>query len=247
MRLPLPDQWFWPDWRPHRRVRAVVTTRAGKHSPPPWDGFNLGANCGDDPQRVERARQYVQQALSTDHPPHWLNQVHGTSIVSAGQAAIDADGVWTRDSGRPCVVLTADCLPVLLARQDGSAVAALHAGWRGLLDGILEAGVARLSPGGEPLSAWIGPAISQRAYQVGSEIRDAFVAEDAATVDAFVADASPGHWRMSLVAIASLRLARAGVTDIQGGDMCTASDTGHFYSWRREGQTGRFASLIWLE
>ena len=246
MSLPDAQQWLWPQWQPHPRVRAVVTTRVGDYSPPPWAGFNLGANCGDDGARVERARQHVQQALQADHPPHWLVQVHGTRIVEAGGPEQEADGVWTSDSGRPCAVLTADCLPVLLARCDGTAVAAVHAGWRGLHAGILEAAVARLAADGQPLSAWIGPTISQPAYQVGDEVRDAFISKDPQAAEAFIADAAPGHWRMSLVHIASQRLSDAGVADVQGGHLCTASDTGHFYSYRKEGRTGRFASLVWL-
>lgn len=247
MSWPDPGSWVRPEWQPHPRVRVVVTTRAGEYSPPPWAGFNLGANCGDDPQRVDRARQYVQQALGTDHPPHWLSQVHGTDVVSACCTETRADGTWTDDTSRPCVVLTADCLPVLLARRDGRAVAALHAGWRGLGNGILEVGVRRIAADGAPLSAWIGPAISQPAYQVGNEVRDAFVMADARAAAAFVADGQPGRWRMSLAGLAIQRLTDAGVTDIQGGELCTASDPERFYSYRRDGQTGRFASLIWLE
>ena len=136
MTLPDISQWLRPDWRPHPRVRALVTTRLGRHSPPPWQGFNLGMNCGDDPARVEQARRHVHKMLAVDHPPAWLEQVHGDRIIQAGDADTRADGVWAGEPGWPCVVLTADCLPVLLARQDGSAVAAVHAGWRGLHGGI---------------------------------------------------------------------------------------------------------------
>ena len=241
----IPAHWITPDWQPHPRVRACVTTRTGEHSPPPWAGFNLGTNCGDEPSRVEAARTAVHQALGTEHAPAWLVQVHGTHIVEAQDQAREADGVVTHDSGRPCVVLTADCLPVLLARVDGSAVAALHAGWRGLLNGILEAGAARLAPQGEPLSAWLGPAICARCYQVDDPIRDAFLAHDTDAAAGFIAD-GPGHWRMDLVVLARQRLAAAGVTDVHGGDYCTHCRADLFYSFRYEGQTGRFATLIWL-
>ena len=246
MTLPTLADWLVPDWAPHARVRALVTTRHGEHTPPPRHGFNLGANCGDEPALVEQARLHVHRLLGTDHPPAWLEQVHGIDIIDAELGGGRADGAWTRDSGRPCVVLTADCLPVLLARTDGSAVAALHAGWRGLLDGILEAGVAQLAPGGEPVSAWIGPAISQARYQVGGEVREHFVRRDPSAAQAFVADSVPGRWRMNLARLAEARLAAAGVVDITGGDHCTVTEEALFYSYRRDGTTGRFATLIWL-
>ena len=247
MTLPDISQWLRPDWQPHPRVRALVTTRLGHHSPPPWHGFNLGMNCGDDPARVEQARRHVHKMLAVDHPPAWLEQVHGDRIIQAGDADTRADGVWTGEPGWPCVVLTADCLPVLLARQDGSAVAAVHAGWRGLHGGILGRAVATLAPGGEPLSAWLGPAISARAYQVGEDVHRAFLALGPEYQAAFSRDSQPNHWRFSLAHAATLALNAAGVFEVAGGDHCTASDPVHFYSFRAEGQTGRFATLVWLE
>ena len=241
----LPPSWIVPDWIPHARVRACVTTRVGTLSPPPWDGFNLGANCDDDPARVAQARDRVHQALGTAQPPFWLNQVHGTRVVDAGAELREADGAVTAQAGLPCVVLTADCLPVLVARRDGTAVGAFHAGWRGLLDGVLEVGVARLAPGGEPLSAWLGPAICVRCYQVDDRVRDAFVAHDRRADHGFIAD-GPGHWRMNLVALARQRLMTLGVTEVHGGEYCTHCRADLFYSFRYEGQTGRFATLIWL-
>lgn len=247
MTLPDTSQWLWPDWQPHPRVRAVVTTRLGRHSPAPWAGFNLGMNCGDDPARVEVARRHVHKRLAVDHPPTWLEQVHGERIIRAGDGDVRADGVWTPEAGWPCAVLTADCLPVLLARVDGSAVAAVHAGWRGLHAGILTRAVETLAPLGQPLAAWLGPAISAAAYQVGDELHRAFLSLGPEYKQAFQRDGQPGHWRFSLIHAASLALNAAGVHDIAGGDHCTASDPVHFYSYRAEGQTGRFASLIWLE
>ncbi|GAA5111800.1 peptidoglycan editing factor PgeF [Alloalcanivorax gelatiniphagus] len=246
MTLPDISQWLHPEWRPHPRVRTLVTTRLGRHSPPPWHGFNLGMNCGDEPERVEQARRHLHKLLGTDHPPAWLRQVHGDRLIAAGDPDNEADGVWTDQAGWPCAVLTADCLPVLLARTDGSAVAAVHAGWRGLRAGILARAVATLAPDGQALSAWLGPAISDRAYQVGEDVHRAFLALGPEYARAFSRDSQPGHWRFSLTHAASLALAAAGVADIAGGDHCTASDPRHFYSYRAEGQTGRFASLIWL-
>ena len=245
MTLPSAGDWLWPDWRPHPRVRVAVTTRLGNHSAPPLHGFNLGTRCGDDPQRVERARQHVHRLLATDHPPVWLEQVHGNRVVHAGETGLEADGAWSDEPEWPCAVLTADCLPVLMARRDGTAVGAFHAGWRGLHGGILEAGVRTLAPAGEPLAAWLGPAIGQSAYQVGQEVREAFVRDDPAAEEAFMPD-TPGHWRMSLVKLAVLRLQRAGVEQVAGGEYCTVARGDLFYSHRHEGRTGRFASLIWI-
>lgn len=247
MTLPDGDAWLTPAWHPHPRVRARVTTRAGTFSPPPWHGFNLGANCDDAPERVATARAHVWQVLGTREAPRWLSQVHGVEVVDAARATtgVEADGSWTTHAGLPCAVLTADCLPVLLARADGAAVAAVHAGWRGLVDGIVERGVRAIAPAGEPVSAWIGPAICQRCYQVDDGLRTRFLAADAAAAAAFVAD-GPGHWRFDLAHVARQRLQRAGVDDVIASGLCTACESERFYSFRRDGRTGRFASLVWL-
>lgn len=241
-----PQHWISPDWQPHERVMARVTTRIGGYSPSPWQGFNLGDNCEDEAQRVAEARGFVHEVLATPFAPAWLRQVHGTDVIQAGAADNQADGVMTHEVGRPCAVLTADCLPVLLARTDGSAVGALHAGWRGLLNGIIEQGVAQMRTPDVPLSAWLGPAICSACYQVEDRVRDVFVARSAAAGQGFYAD-GPGHWRMNLVFLARQRLVAAGVTDIHGGHFCTHCRNDLFYSFRHEGQTGRFATLIWLK
>lgn len=244
--LPKREHWLTPAWQPHPRVCALVTTRHGHYSPSPWQGFNLGANCGDDPQRVISARAHVQQQIVSTYPPYWLTQVHGIRSIRYGDEDRHADGVWTDQAEQPCVVLTADCLPVLLARCDGTAVGAFHAGWRGLLGGMLEVGVKQLAPAGEPLSAWLGPAICQRCYQVGDEVRAAFIRHDALAAVAFSED-GPSHWRMDLFALARQRLHAAGVIDISAERLCTSCQVGTFYSYRREGHTGRFATMIWLK
>lgn len=246
MTLPGTDQWLVPVWRPHARVRALVTGRRGDHSPAPWKGFNLGSNCGDDPARVATARAHVHQQIGTEEAPFWLTQIHGIRSIRFGDADRRADGVWTDQAEQPCVILTADCLPVLIARRDGTAVGAYHAGWRGLLDGMLEVGVSQLAPAGESLSAWIGPAICQHCYQVGDEVRNAFVTADPLAAQTFRED-GPGRWRMDLVALARQRLSAAGVDDVCGGDLCSHCLTDDYYSYRRDGQTGRFATLIWLK
>ena len=244
MSLPAPQQWLRPEWQHHPRVGACVTTRLGNWSPPPWQGFNLGLNCEDDSTRVLQARDHVSATLGM--PVAWLRQVHGTGQVVAPLAGEPpaADAVLTRQPGVACAVLTADCLPVLMARRDGTAVAAVHAGWRGLLDGILEQSVQALAGPGEALDIWVGPGICQACYQVGAEVREAFVARDAAASACFRAD-GPGHWRCDLPALAQGRLAQAGQqTQLSG--LCTVCDNDRFYSHRHEAQTGRFASLIWL-
>ena len=239
--------WLRPDWHPHPRVRVAVTTRAGNTSPPPWQGFNLGLNTGDEPERVRAAREKVHAELTTVHAPAWLRQVHGARVVQADGGEPEADGVWTDEPGRPCGVLTADCLPVLLARTDGTAVGAFHAGWRGLHAGILSAAVETLAPEGEGLAAWLGPRICRRCYQVGEEVYQAFTASDPEAGKAFDTDPEPGHWRADLHHLADLFLWRLGVAQIERDGHCTVCHNHFFYSHRQEGRTGRFASLIWLE
>ena len=245
MDKPFHENWITPEWAPHANVRVRVTTRHGDYSPAPWRGFNLGANCDDDPRRVQQARHLVHEILGTACAPAWLRQVHGTRIIEAGDEDTDADGVFTLAPQTPCAVLTADCLPVLMARTDGSVVGAFHAGWRGLLDGILEAGVATLAPNGENVSAWLGPAICRKCYQVDAAVRDPFVQRDPRAAAGFTEDGD-GRWRMDLFFLAQQRLAAAGVQAVEGGALCTHCNQDAFYSYRHEGQTGRFASLIWL-
>lgn len=241
--LPDPERWLVPDWALPDRVCARVTTRDGHFSPAPWAGFNLGLNCEDDPQRVQRARAHVSSSLSVQ--PAWLNQVHGTRVVDAAATSepVAADGSVCHQPRHACVVLTADCVPVLLARADGAAVAALHAGWRGLLDGILAEGMSRLAGRGEDLLAWVGPAICQHCYQVDAALRTPFVECYPQLQDCFVVDGD-SHWRFDLPRAAAQVLDQAGVTVTQSG-LCSHCDP-RFYSFRHEGRTGRFASLIWL-
>lgn len=239
------NHWFIPSWQPHPNVRLGVTTRLANLSPPPWQGFNLGLNTGDEAQRVLIAREQVWQELGTEHPPYWLTQVHGKHLVEAGSNECEADGVWTSSVERPCVVLTADCLPVLFARVDGSKVAAVHAGWRGLAQGILPLAAKLLAPNQEPLAAWIGPAISASAYQVGSEVYEAFASNPNAR--SYFLEDGPNHWRCDLAGLAKWQLSLLGVS-VTLSELCTVNDAEQrFYSYRKEGQTGRFASLIWLE
>ncbi|HLR18182.1 MAG TPA: peptidoglycan editing factor PgeF [Alcanivoracaceae bacterium] len=239
------EDWLVPTWRPHENVRVCVTTNAGDFSPAPWQGFNLGLNTGDNKVRVAKARQHVWKKIGTKKAPFWLDQVHGKELVEYGSNHWAVDGVWTTEPSAPCVVLTADCLPVLLARCDGSAVAAVHAGWRGVEQGILQAAVKQLAPKGEALAAWVGPAISADEYQVGEEVYRAFQSIPNAET-CFSEDPEPNRWRCDLAGLAALQLEPLGVQVTKSG-LCTASDPQQrFYSYRKQGQTGRFASLIWL-
>jgi YfiH family protein len=242
---PDPD-WIVPDWPAPPNVRALVTTRAGGASCGAYASFNLGAHVGDDPAAVERNRERLRGTLPAD--PVWLQQVHGTEVVDAASAPAlaRADAAVARARHVVCAVLTADCVPVLLAAADGAAVAVAHAGWRGLAAGVIEAAVARMGVAAGTVIAWLGPAIGPRAYEVGPEVRAAFVRHDAAAAAAF-APRRDDRFLADLFLLARQRLARAGVAAVYGGRDCTFSDAARFYSYRREPATGRFASLVWID
>ena len=247
---PGPLQLIQPDWPAPPGVRALATTRAGGYSSGPWAGLNLGDHVGDDPTAVAANRALLRKALALPAAPCWLRQVHGTRIVTAAAAAsqlLEADALITHVPGQVCAILTADCLPVLLCDAAGHHIAAVHAGWRGLAAGILEHAVTALhAAGAGPLLAWLGPAISGPAYEVGPEVRDAFLATHPATRNAFT-PGRPGHWHLDLYAAARQRLTAAGLTTIHGGTRCTLGEPAAFYSHRRDRITGRQATLIWLQ
>lgn len=236
-----------PDWLAPENVRARVTTRAGGVSRAPYDSFNLAAHVGDDPQAVAANRARLRAALLLPAEPAWLTQVHGVSVVDATLAAgqPQADGAFTTAPGVVCAVLTADCLPVLLCDRAGTRVAALHAGWRGLAGGVIEAGIKALGVAGGELLAWLGPAIGPQAFEVGAEVRATFVAHDPAAGSAFRSKGD-GKFLADIYLLARQRLAGLGVTAVYGGGLCTVADRDRFYSYRRDGATGRMASLVWL-
>lgn len=239
-----------PDWPAPPAVRAFATTRTGGCSRGPYASLNLGDHVADGRAPVQSNRARLRAALELPAEPLWLQQVHGIEVVKAGAAGQRpvADAAWSDAPGQVCVVLTADCLPVLFCDRAGTRVAAAHAGWRGLAAGVLEASVAALLASGVSagdLLAWLGPAIGPLAYEVGDEVRSAFLAADPQAEAAF-RTGRPGHWWLDLYAAARARLARAGVTAVWGGNYCTWSDPQRFYSHRRSGRTGRQASLIWL-
>ena len=233
-----------PDWPVAGRLQAFTTTRSGGVSDGPWATLNLGMNSGDEAAYVRQNRHRLSAGMPRE--PAWLNQVHGTDIVHLDDwhDGIAADGAWTDHPGQVAVVLTADCLPVLLADQAGCFVAAVHAGWRGLAAGILERAVEKLPVAGNALHAWIGPAICGNCYQVGDDVRDAMLADDPAAADAFRPDGD--RWRVDLKSIASATLSRRGVR-VHDAGRCTCCESDTFYSYRRDGTTGRMASVIWME
>lgn len=245
------EGWLLPDWPAPARVRAAVSTRqVPGHSLSPYEQFNLGSRCGDAPEAVAANRAAVQEMLALARPPHWLQQVHGIDVADIDRGDGDgeprADAAVTCRMNEPLAILTADCLPVLFCTREGSAVAAAHAGWRGLQAGVLEATLVALPAPAEHVVAWLGPCIGAPSYEVGEEVRDAFIANDVGAGECFTAT-RPGHWLCDLAGLARRRLHAAGVKGVHGGGFDTRVDP-RFYSYRRDGaDSGRFASLIWLE
>lgn len=240
-----PADWLVPDWPAPAQVRACITTRSGGVSLAPFDTFNLGDHVDDVPQAVEENRRRLRQRLQVQ--PAWMSQVHSTEVVLAdpGQLHI-ADASWSETPGISCAVLTADCLPVLFCDFAGTRVAAAHAGWRGLAGGVLETTVDALNTPADQLMAWLGPAIGPDAFEVGAQVREAFVAQHAQAAVAFRPSRNAGRYMADLYQLARIRLSTLGLVDVYGGGFCTFSDP-RFYSYRRAAQTGRFASLIWLD
>jgi len=242
-------QVLTPEWRAPRKVRAAFTLRGGGVSVSPFDSLNLGAHVGDDVAAVVENRRRVRVRLKLPAEPDWLEQVHGTRVAdldAPGDASPPADAVLTRRAGRVCAVQVADCMPVLFAARDASAVAVAHAGWRGLSAGVLEATVAKLGVARGELVAWLGPAISARHFEVGAEVRAAFLDGDPGAAAAFAPN-ERGRWQCDLGALARRRLAALGVAEVSGGTWCTYADPARFFSFRRDGRCGRMAAVIWLE
>lgn len=236
--------WLTAQWPAPARVKTCVTTRTGGVSLAPYDSCNLGEHVGDQLAAVQKNRQRLVSLLGCK--PAWLQQVHGVAVVEANPALVpEADASWTSKPGIACTVMTADCLPVLFCDRAGSRVAAAHAGWRGLANGVLEATLDKLDVPADQVLVWLGPAIGPQAFEVGGEVRDAFVAQHAQAAAAFVASANPGKFLADIYQLARIRLAARGVQAVYGGDYCTVTDP-RFFSYRRAAQTGRFASLIWL-
>lgn len=247
----LTDALIFPDWPAPAQVRAFQTTRLGGISAAPFDSLNLGDHVGDAPLVVARNRMLLNTLLPSE--PVWLEQVHGTAVANADLAGCRtvADASIARRG--VCVVMTADCLPVLLCDQAGTVVAAVHAGWKGLAAGVIEATVREMAVEPVELMAWLGPAISQKAFEVGAEVRDEFISADPEAATAFLplplqgeGSGESGKFLADIYALARLRLSALGITQIYGGDRCTYSEPEQFFSYRRDGVTGRQGSFIWL-
>jgi YfiH family protein len=237
-----------PDWPAPPHVRAMTTTRRGGFSQTPYASLNLADHVGDRPERVAANRARLRQCLTLPAEPAWLRQVHKAGVVEARawRGAFEGDGSFAGAPGIVCAVLTADCLPVFLCDRAGRRVAALHAGWRGLSAGIIEAGVRAVDLPAEDLLAWLGPAIGPGAFEVGPEVRQVFVADDARAAASFKPSRN-GRWLADIYGLARLRLSRLGVNAVYGGHYCTYTDAVRFYSYRRERRTGRMANLIWID
>jgi YfiH family protein len=238
---------FKPEWHLPANVRALYSTRAGGVSQSPFDSFNLAEHVGDDPDRVKRNREILQSSQDLPSPPCWLEQTHSTTavILESDQNRL-ADAAITRQHGKVAVVMTADCLPILLCNQSGTEVAAVHAGWRGLLDGVVEETIATMQSPANQLLAWIGPAISQAKFEVGDEVRQAFVDKHASADQRFISNPS-GHWFCDLPSLGDDLLSHHGLAEITQSNLCSYANEEIFYSYRRNAVTGRMASLIWLQ
>lgn len=244
--------WIDARWPAPPGVRAITTTRSGAGvSQSPFAAFNMGSRSGDDAVAVTANRRQLQEMLGLPGAPHWLHQVHGVQVARIDTAASDepqADAAVTAVPGQVLAILTADCLPVVFAAADGSEIGAAHAGWRGLAAGVLENTIAAMHSAPQNLLAWLGPAASAAHYEIGAEVRDAFIRHEQAAESCFVAT-RPGHWKVDLYALARQRLMAAGMaaSAIHGGEHCTIGEPEKFYSYRRDGRTGRMATLVWMQ
>lgn len=245
----LRQDWLLPDWPAPANVCAFTTTRSGGVSSAPYDSLNLGDHVEDVPMAVARNRQIVGDIAQLPSEPLWLKQVHGTVVMDmdgGGSCYPTADASIALKPKQVCVVMTADCLPVLFCNKAGTKVAAAHAGWRGLCDGMLEQTVKAFGEDPADLLAWMGPGIGANAFEVGSEVRAEFISVDAKAESAFKPATQEGKWLGDLYQIARQRLANVGVTAVYGGEYCTFEDSKRFFSYRRDGKTGRMGSFIWL-
>jgi YfiH family protein len=242
------DSYLTPIWPAPSNVHAYTTTRQGGHSLAPYNSFNLADHVGDDITSVTKNRAILYHKLHLPSQPCWLEQTHSNVVVQAKQGLLktEADACYTSTPATVCLVLTADCLPILICNRTGTEIAAIHAGWRGLAAGIIENTLAKLTSPTCELMAWLGPAIGPSAFEVGAEVYEAFNRQNPSNCQAFSPVRSE-RWYADLFGLAKLALARLGLTAVYGGQYCTYSDAELFFSYRRDGQTGRLASLIWFD
>lgn len=243
----LTDTLTFPIWAAPANVHAFQTTRLGGLSAAPYDSLNLGDHVGDNNLTVVRNRMLLNQILPNE--PVWLEQVHGTTVIDASMASCRprADASVARRGGAVCVVMTADCLPILLCDRTGTVVGAAHAGWRGLADGVIESTVAAMNIAPQDVLVWFGAAIGANAFEVGEDVRAVFVAQHPLAEHAFLPSITQGKYFADLYALARLRLSLLGITAISGGDLCTYRDAERYFSYRRDGVTGRMGAFIWLD
>lgn len=238
-----------PDWPAPKNIRAFQTTRQGGFSQAPYNGFNLAMHLGDDAMTVAKNRQLLNPFLPSE--PVWVNQVHGITVHDAAKSSCfeNADASFSRQKNVVCVIMTADCLPLLLCDKQGTVVAAVHAGWRGLCNGVIEATVKKMAVSTEEILVWLGPAIGPESFEVGDDVRLAFIEKSPQAVEAFISKGQ-GKWLCDLYQLAKQRLHAIGVTQIYGASVnenfCTFKQQDQFFSFRRDQTTGRMASLIWL-
>lgn len=243
------NTFIQPNWPAPDNIKACTTLRTGGVSQPPYEQFNLATHVGDDLKQTLENRTQLKQLLKLPNEPIWLKQIHSTIAVSAlpKNNGIEADASFTDQANRVCVVLTADCLPILICNRKGTHVAAVHAGWRGLANGVIETTLKALNLPPQELLVWLGPAISSRHYEVGEDVQNTFIGKNPDSVTAFTPATKKDHWFADLYALARLCFKKQGVTAIFGGEHCTYHDMKNFYSYRRDGgKTGRMASLIWI-
>ena len=238
-----------PTWSAPACVKAYSTCRRGGVSENCYASLNLGAHVGDKNENVLANRQLLEKSLSLPGSPVWLQQVHGIKAIeltATTRKGAQADASYTKLKNKVCAIMTADCLPVLLCNRQGSQVAAVHAGWRGLAAGVIESTLDAMGETPQNILAWLGPAIGPQSFEVGTDVIEAFVSEHAAAEQAFVMT-SPATWLADMYTLARQRLKRKGVNEISGGGFCTYQDKARFFSYRRDGVTGRMATLIWIE
>ncbi|EKT54286.1 purine nucleoside phosphorylase YfiH [Providencia burhodogranariea] len=241
------NELIFPDWPQPKNVLSCSTTRIGGVSLPPFDSLNLGSHVGDVPEAVSENRSRLVSLANLPQHPLWLEQIHGTKVLHLNGNTFEnrqADAIYTNQAGQVCAIMTADCLPVLFCSKDGKEVAAAHAGWRGLCDGILENTISQFTNPANEIMAWLGPAIGPEKFEVGAEVRQAFINQSNDLKSGFIAKGD--KFLADIYLLARIKLQAVGISSIYGGSFCTVSDENRFFSYRRAGKTGRMASLIWV-
>jgi polyphenol oxidase len=242
------SNFFIPNWPAPSHIKSIQTLRVGGKSEDKYKSFNLATHVNDDNNSVNSNRELLDQFLPSS--PHWLNQTHSVDVIELPSLKINADASYTKDKNTVCAVQTADCLPLLVTNKKGTIVAAIHAGWRGLLNGVIESTFLKMNMPPNELLVWLGPAISQKYFEVGADVKNGFCEKDQEAEKAF-RTISDQKWLADIYYLAKMRLKASGVADIYGGsvadDYCTFANEADYFSYRRDGETGRMASLIWIE